>query len=127
MFNLRILLFFWMFHAAPSTHDKELASPVLSPEDILRQHVRQVPAPSMSGVRVVTGSSCGQSIATSKQNQVGTKLNEAWAFVGSGHISDPSRCKRIKRSFRRVCKRSILHGWLNIKEKSSGPRWSPSG
>ena len=128
VFIVRIFLFFWMFQAAPPIDDIELASPVPSPEDMPWQNFQQAPAPSMSGVRVVTGSSsCDQSAkaATSKQNQVGTKLNEAWAYVGSGHIPDPSRCKRIKRSFRRACKRSLFHGCAQYKGKELWPSMVP--
>ena len=81
----------------------------------------------MSGVRVVTGtSSCDQSAtATYGKTRPGTKINEAWALVGSGHIQDLSRCKRIKRSFRRACKRSLLHGCAQYKGKELWPSMVP--
>ena len=128
IFIVRIFLFFWMFQVAPPIDDIELASPVPSPEDMPWQNFQQAPAPSMSGVRVVTGSSsCDQNAkaATSMQNPVGTKLNEAWAYVGSGHIADPSRCKLLKRSFRRACKRSLLHGCAQYKGKELWPSMVP--
>ena len=40
----------------------------------------------------------------------GTKIHEVWATIGYGQIMDLSRCKRLKRSFRRACKRAYNQG-----------------
>ena len=67
---------------------------------------------SISGARVATGTSTsgGSVTATPLHARPGTKLNEVWATAGYGQIVDPSRCKRIKRSFKRACKRAFHTG-----------------
>ena len=128
IFGWTIGYLFWSIIAAPPLAYNDLAIPVPSPEDMNPQADAFVPAQLMSGVRVVTGSSsCDQSaIATTfEQTRPGTKINEAWTFAGSGHIQDPSRCKRIKRSFRRACKRSLLYGCVQYKGKELWPSMVP--
>ena len=67
---------------------------------------------STSGARVATGTSTsGRSVsATLLHARPGAKFNEVWATIGYGQIVDPSRCKRIKRSFTRACRRAFHIG-----------------
>ena len=57
IFIVRTIFFFWSLQAAPLLDYNELAIPVPSPEDMFLPDIFLAPAPSMSGVRVVIGSS----------------------------------------------------------------------
>ena len=72
---------------------------------------------SMSGARVATGSSTsGRSAnATQPLSRPGTKINKVWATAGYGQIVAPSRCKRIKRSFKRACRRAYFLGYIRYR------------
>ena len=66
----------------------------------------------MLGARVITRASLGGEsvIDLPMQKRVDTKIYEVWAILGYGLIMDLSRCKRIKRSFYRACKRAYKYG-----------------
>ena len=74
---------------------------------------------SMPGARVTTKTSLGGEsvIDLPIHKRPDTKIHEVWATSGYGLIVDPSRCKRIKRSFHRACKRAYKHGCTQYRGK----------
>ena len=47
---------------------------------------------------------------TSMVHTTHTKPCEVWAMVGSGHSLSPSRCKLVKRTWTRACRRAVRDG-----------------
>ena len=74
---------------------------------------------SMPGARVTTRTSLGGEciIDLPIHKRPDTKIHEVWATSGYGLIVDPSRCKRIKRSFHRACKRAYKYGCTQYRGK----------
>ena len=71
------------------------------------------------GVRVANPSSCiGRSVApTTVEEKACAKGSEVWAMFGYGHVEHRSRIRRIKRSFRRACKRALIAGQTTYRGK----------
>ena len=73
----------------------------------------------MLDARVITKTSLGGEsvVATPSNPRLGTKVHEVWAILGYGLIVDPSRCKKIKSSFYRACKRAFKYGCIRYRGK----------
>ena len=73
----------------------------------------------MLGARVITKTSLGgeSGDVTLSYLRPDTKFYEVWATLGYGLIMDPFRCKRIKRSFYRACKRTFKYGCIQYRGK----------